>query len=707
MSVPQADQDVVRTNPYGSSASIVVPSYTRFDGESASADGGELPLPYEEITVTSDSTHQNLYSEHVPVIKAGWDSTMLPSAYVHGGLPVSTKSVRSGTGLNSDGIWERASVARTVRHVPSPTICITTGEPILELPVGVFARRILAFLASCVLECGESEFMLPSQPRVLARMVGLPALSAAGYRRFADVFRMCLSIRTEVYGRNQDGSKGQALHSFTVGADVSDPSMGIRFSLEDGSSKLMKVSLSKAFCSYVLSGNVVSIPANVWGHPLVRSSAVALDVSAVILARLQGTSNAGSAWVSWKHLGSQLGVFSVSWYKVVSVLRASANAVCKALVELGIGGNASVVSNRSRGKFSGILVRRQGKTSGVVSKPFPTVRADGNSAQETHLAGGQATEVYLPMKEARKNNTYRGVNLELLSKLANARTKIHVPVVSDIWENLIDTVMERYELSAVAGRVRQVENWTLYVLSAITREPMLLHGVFAPVKATRNNGTVNKRQATDWKPSSRSSHDARASLEETASLNLKPSEFDLLSQRIDSDGVVTLAEGSPEHYAYMGALESRRVPINDSASWRRGVRVPPVRVKLSSGDFLYPNAGSTGDKGDKYFCAVLQRDDYVADIKSTVNRLLALRGGSSSDKVSPVATQESSKSDIRVAPWDEAGFTVPGESIVDGFSASYTADPVTDVVSSLPPAASEAEAEARAGILKSLFSRRK
>lgn len=693
---PQTDQGVARTNSYGSSASIVVPSYTRFNEESASADGGEMPLPYEEINVTPDSTHQNLHNEYIPVIRGGWDSAMLPSAYVHGGLPVSAKSVRSGFGFNSDGLWERASLARTVRHVPSPTLCVTTGEPILELPAGVFARRILAFLASCVLECGESEFMLPSQPRVLARMVGLPALSAAGYRRFADVFRMCLSLRTELYGRNQDGSKGQSLHSFTVGADVSDPSMGIRFSLEEKSSKLMKVSLSKAFCSYVLSGNVVSIPASVWGHPLVRSSAVALDVSAVIMARLQGVSNAGSVWVSWKHLGSQLGVFSVSWYKIVSVLRASANAVCKALVELGIGGSASVVSNRSRGKFSGILVRRQGKTSSVVSKPFPAVRAEGNSVQEERSAGGQATEVYLPLKEARKSNIYRGVNLELLSRLANARTRIDVPVVSDIWETLIDTVMERYELSAVAGRVRQVENWTLYVLSAITREPMLLHGVFALVKATRNNGIVNKRRATDWKPSSRSSNGARASLEETASLNLKPSEFDLLSQVIDLDGVVTLAEGSPEHYAYIDALESGRVPINDSASWRRGVRVPPVRVKLSSGDFIYPNTGSTGDKGDKYFCAVLQRDDYVADIKSTVNRLLALRDGSSSDKVSTRATHESLKTDIRVAPWDEAGFTVPGESIVDGFTASYTADPVTDVVSSLPPAASEVEA--RAGI---------
>lgn len=694
---PQTDQGVARTNSYGSSASIVVPSYTRFNEESASADGGEMPLPYEEINVTPDSTHQNLHNEYIPVIRGGWDSAMLPSAYVHGGLPVSAKSVRSGFGFNSDGLWERASLARTVRHVPSPTVCVTTGEPILELPAGVFARRILAFLASCVLECGESEFMLPSQPRVLARMVGLPALSAAGYRRFADVFRMCLSLRTELYGRNQDGSKGQSLHSFTVGADVSDPSMGIRFSFEEKSSKLMKVSLSKAFCSYVLSGNVVSIPASVWGHPLVRSSAVALDVSAVIMARLQGVSNAGSVWVSWKHLGSQLGVFSVSWYKIVSVLRASANAVCKALVELGIGGSASVVSNRSRGKFSGILVRRQGKTSSVVSKPFPAVRAEGNSVQgDVAEAGGQATEVYLPLKEARKSNIYRGVNLELLSRLANARTRIDVPVVSDIWETLIDTVMERYELSAVAGRVRQVENWTLYVLSAITREPMLLHGVFALVKATRNNGIVNKRRATDWKPSSRSSNGARASLEETASLNLKPSEFDLLSQVIDLDGVVTLAEGSPEHYAYIDALESGRVPINDSASWRRGVRVPPVRVKLSSGDFIYPNTGSTGDKGDKYFCAVLQRDDYVADIKSTVNRLLALRDGSSSDKVSTGATHESLKTDIRVAPWDEAGFTVPGESIVDGFSASYTADPVTDVVSSLPPAASEVEA--RAGI---------
>ena len=374
---PQTDQGVARTNSYGSSASIVVPSYTRFNEESASADGGEMPLPYEEINVTPDSTHQNLHNEYIPVIRGGWDSAMLPSAYVHGGLPVSAKSVRSGFGFNSDGLWERASLARTVRHVPSPTLCVTTGEPILELPAGVFARRILAFLASCVLECGESEFMLPSQPRVLARMVGLPALSAAGYRRFADVFRMCLSLRTELYGRNQDGSKGQSLHSFTVGADVSDPSMGIRFSLEEKSSKLMKVSLSKAFCSYVLSGNVVSIPASVWGHPLVRSSAVALDVSAVIMARLQGVSNAGSVWVSWKHLGSQLGVFSVSWYKIVSVLRASANAVCKALVELGIGGSASVVSNRSRGKFSGILVRRQGKTSSVVSKPFPAVRAEG------------------------------------------------------------------------------------------------------------------------------------------------------------------------------------------------------------------------------------------------------------------------------------------------------------------------------------------
>lgn len=664
-------QDVARTKSYGSSASIVVPSYTRFDEESAGVDGGEMPLPYEEINVTPDSTHQNLHNEHIPVIRGGWDSAMLPSAYVHGGLPVSAKSVRSGFGFNSDGLWERASLARTVRHVPSPTVCVTTGEPILELPAGVFARRILAFLASCVMECGESEFILPSQPRVLARMVGLPALSADGYRRFANVFRMCLGLRTEVHGRNQDGSEGHLLHSFNVGADISDPSMGIRFSLENGSNKLMKVSLSKSFCSYVLSGNVVSIPVSVWGHPLVRSSAIALDVSAVIMARLQGTSKVGSAWVSWKHLGSQLGVFSVSWYKVVSVLRASANTVCKALGELGIGGSASVVSNRSRGKFSGVLVRRQGKNGEVTSKPFPTVRAGAESVQEEQPTERQTVEVSLPLKEARKNNTYRGVNLELLSRLANARTRVHVPVVSDIWEGLIDTVMERYELSAVAGRVRQVENWTLYVLAAITREPMLLHGVFAPVTEAPKKGAVNRRRATDWKPSSRSSDVARATLEETASLNLEPSEFDLLSQAVDSDGVVTLTEGSPEHYAYMDALESGRVPINDSASWRRGVRVPPVRVKLSSGDFIYPNAGSAGDKGDKYFCAVLQRDDYVAEIKSTVNRLLTLRSGaSSSDFDSTQGIREFSKTDIRVAPWDEAGFTVPGDSIVDGFSAS-------------------------------------
>ena len=693
----QETHDVASTSSYGSSASIVVSSYSRFNEESAYVDYQKMPLASED-----------LHNEHTPVISGDWDSVMLPSAYVHGGLPVSAKSVRSGAGFNPDGVWERASLARTVHHTPSPTLCITTGEPILELPVGVFARRILAFLASCALECGEPEFMVPAQPRVLARMVGLPALSAAGYRRFADVFRMCLGLKTEVYGRNQDGSKGGVLHSFTVGADVSDPSMGVRFSLEDGSAKLMKVSLSESFYAYVLNGNVVSIPVSVWGHPLVRSSAIALDVSAVVMARLQGASSSGSAWVSWKHLGSQLGVFSVSWYKVVSVLRASAGVVCKALSELGIGaGSVSVVSSRSRGNFSGVLVKPRRKTTGVVSKPFPTVHAGADSAVAEAPVKHQVTEVSLPSKEARKSNIYRGVNLEILSRLANARVRIQVPVVSDIWEGLIDTVMERYELSAVAGRVRQVENWTLYVLAAIVREPMLLHGVFSPVVKLNNGGASKKRRSTNTVESSTlTSDEARLSLEEVASLRLEPAEFDLLSQAIDSDGIVTLIEGSSEHYAYADALEAGRVPVNDSLSWQRGVHVPPVRVKLGNGDYIYPNEGYADDKGDKYFCGVLQRDDYIREVQSTVTRLLNLRGGEPTiEETSRNFAQGASETNVRLAPWDEAGFIVPSESTADGFGASYSADPATNVVTSLPPITSDAEAEARAGILKSLFSR--
>ena len=46
------------------------------------------------------------------------DAWMLPLAYVHGGLPVSARSVSAGSAFNEQGVWERSSLARVVQHVP-------------------------------------------------------------------------------------------------------------------------------------------------------------------------------------------------------------------------------------------------------------------------------------------------------------------------------------------------------------------------------------------------------------------------------------------------------------------------------------------------------------------------------------------------------------------------------------------------------------
>ena len=114
------------------------------------------------------------------------DAWLVPLAYVHGGLPVSANSVTAGSGFNEQGVWERSSVARVVQHVPAPVVSVSGGQ-VFELPTGVMARRVLAFIASRVVEADSVEFAIPSQPRALARLLGMPALSAGGSRRTCSV----------------------------------------------------------------------------------------------------------------------------------------------------------------------------------------------------------------------------------------------------------------------------------------------------------------------------------------------------------------------------------------------------------------------------------------------------------------------------------------------------------------------------------------
>ena len=78
------------------------------------------------------------------------EAWVMPLAYVHGGLPVSARSVSAGSAFNEQGVWERSSLARVVQHVPSPVLGLS-GVEFLEMPSGVMARRDLAFISSRVL----------------------------------------------------------------------------------------------------------------------------------------------------------------------------------------------------------------------------------------------------------------------------------------------------------------------------------------------------------------------------------------------------------------------------------------------------------------------------------------------------------------------------------------------------------------------------
>ena len=94
------------------------------------------------------------------------DSWAYPLAYVHGGLPTSMHSVLSGKAFNAKGVWERASLARIVQHVPSP-VRLLDGSTVVEMPTGVMARRCMAYIASRVIETGSREFfrLRPSHAR--------------------------------------------------------------------------------------------------------------------------------------------------------------------------------------------------------------------------------------------------------------------------------------------------------------------------------------------------------------------------------------------------------------------------------------------------------------------------------------------------------------------------------------------------------------
>ena len=236
--------------------------------------------------------------------------------------------------------------------------------------------------------------------------------------------------------------------------------------------------------------------------------------------------------------------------------------------------------------------------------------------------------------------------------------------------------------------------------------------------------------------------------------------FDLLDenflkQYMNEDCIITLDVDTPEYYAYSDALQAGAVPVNNYEQWKKGVKFPPVRVKLPSGGYTYMNAGSRYTKGDEYYCRVLLTEDFSKDIKRTISNIRGNRPVTPTEvpvppapapvaPVAPVATPapvtqvaetipprtESKKEESApvaepaapkkrkvcsnmpkhvaesLAPWDkvDAHYTyVDAEETLDGYLANFNADPLEAEVideASLPPVANEEEAEARAAILK-------
>lgn len=767
--------------------------------------------PYSVVDSDGCLLPESASVEDVFGVDAEREAWMLPLAYVHGGLPVSARSVSSGSGFNEQGVWERSSLARVVQHVPSPVLSVTGGE-VLEMPSGVMARRILAFIASRVLETGSTEFVVPSQPRALARLAGVPALSAEGYRHFADTFRMCLGLRSAVFERAQEGGRAGLLHAFSVAANVEDSSMGIRYSLEGNDSGFMVVRVSDEFFDYVSSGNVVAVPAGMWGSKLVRSSAVALDVLALVLARaasMRGGNTKGSkAWIAWSHLARQFAVFSSSVHKMRSVYRNAVNAVRSLLTSEGAEDVVSLVGGKGRKGFAGFMI--QAYRSGVKAvRPHKVKKGDtlskavsGAVSRETlNESAARDEQVLIPIRAPRKGNIYRAVDLALLSTKISGAVGVYLPAISEDWERIVDTIIDRYAASARNGNMKKVNSWQAYVEASIKNQPSIMDTpretpvTVRPARAiqeasTKNDASssampvsephvaadglprLNSEATPKTDPAKRKDSNFGAPspvyMSEALVNNPVVTNFDLLDEDflkkyMNEDYIITLNVDTPEHYAYADALQAGIIPVNNFEEWKKGVRFPPVRIKLPSGGYMYPNEGSRYTRGDDYYCRVLYTEDFGKDIKRTIEEARAKRPGKpksaveapvkvedpkpvrhvkvvsetvvspepvepvventtvpSIEETSPVTVTASEERPAKreictnmpknvaatLAPWDKMDARykyVDAEETLDGYLANFNADPVEAEVideASLPPVANDEEAEARAAILK-------
>lgn len=687
------------------SASIFVPvgATEDFSGTSeyararAAAAAGSLPNEYN----------------HSPEAVAR-ESWVMPLAYVHGGLPVSAHSVRAGVGFNEYGVWERSSLARVVQHVPSPVISVDGGV-VLELPSGVMARRCMAYIASRVIESGTHEFAVPSSPRGLARAIGMPALSADGYRKVADVFRMCLGLSSVVFERAEDGSRGEVVHAFSVGADVADRTMGITFSVEGNRDDFTMVCVSEAFFEYVMSGNVVAISSKLWEAKAVRSSAVALDVLAFVSARLAAAKQHGDGkhvWVSWTHLTRQFSVFSTSVHKAHSVYRAAVKAVREVFSAIGEASLLSLVGFGRRKGFSGFVVKVASSAAQVVK---PSKRSKRNATTSTDVvaqarrvelneSAAKGEQVTVPAKAPRRGSMYRAVDLNLLSSRVSGVLGVNLPAISEEWERIIDTIVDRFHASALNGNMKKVGNWNNYVFASIKNQPSLLDTPVEKMNAPRhpNSATNTSRRNTKSALAHTDIHaDATTHLDTDfgapSAIDVAaqaPHNFDLLTQKLDEDGICTLKFGTEEHHSYEEALRLGQVPTNTLRNWKNGTKFPPVRIETNDGGYFYPNQGTPTSRGDEYFCRVLTCNDYTKEIRQTVQSFLAARN---SDQTDP--------KELPSLPSKKNVQAVRAEGFVDGYPANFTVTQEDVEVEGLPPVNNQEEAQARFAILSWLKKR--
>lgn len=699
-----ATEDFSGTSEYARARAAAVVEHARrrnlaggaYDTSGAAAAAGSLPNEYN----------------HSPEAVAR-ESWVMPLVYVHGGLPVSAHSVRAGVGFNEYGVWERSSLARVVQHVPAPVVSVDGGV-VLELPSGVMARRCLAYIASRVVEVGGREFAVPSSPRGLARAIGMPALSADGYRKVADVFRMCLGLSSVVFERAEDGSRGEVVHAFSVGADVSDRAMGVTFSVEGNRDDFMMVRVSEAFCDYVMSGNVVAISSRLWEAKVVRSSAVALDVLAFVSARLAATKQHGDGkhvWVSWAHLTRQFSVFSTSVHKAHSVYRAAVKAVREAFSATGEAGILSLVGFGRRKGFSGFVVKAAASAT-KVAKPSKRIKRNATTSTDAvsqvnraklNESAAKGERVTVPVKAPRRGSMYRAVDLNLLSSRVSGVLGVNLPAISEEWERIIDTIVDRFHTSALNGNMKKVGNWNNYVFASIKNQPSLLDTPVEKMNAPRYPTRANtSRHATKSERIHVNVHtDATTHLDTdfgtpsaTDVAAQAPHSFDLLTQKLDEDGICTLKFGTEEHHTYEEALRLGQVPTNTLRNWKNGTKFPPVRIQTNDGGYLYPNQSTPTSRGDEYFCRVLTCNDYTKEIRQTVQSFLAARN-----------PNQTAKKELPSLPSKNNMQTVQAEGFVDGYPANFTVTQEDVEVEGLPSVTNQEEAQARFAILSWLKKR--